>query len=261
MSKLTESSGVWSLKPSESWSLVETLDFTDYNIGTLSSGNNTIGGLTWEWVTASGHSATNSSGVGIRQVATGGGNFSYLGREISSLITNVKNPVRFLMSAQNMDLKVTSSNAGIVLSSSDSPDGTRCPSIIVRFNAQSSGAVARKLSSRTEGTVGSNGSYTNNIAANLGSNPTSAVFEIYVWQASFVARIYEGTTTFPAAEDPYTVFADQTNYFQGSMAGYGMIPGATIDWFPDLTIGTMVGGGGGQDADVDWLVYQVEEWG
>lgn len=261
MSRLTESSGVWSLQASESWSLVETLDFTDYNIGSLSSGTNSIGGKDWDWVTATGHSATNTSGVGIRQVATGAGNFSYLGRELSSLITNVKNPVRLLMSAQNMDLKVTSSNAGIVLTSSGTASGTRCPSVIARLNAQSGGSVARKMTQRTQGTAGTTGTYTNNIAANLASNPTSAVFEIYVWQASFVARIYEGTTTFPAAQDPYTVFADQTNYFQGSMAGYGAIPGATTDWFPNLTIGTIVGGGGGQDADVDWLVYQVEEWG
>ena len=243
MSKLILSNDTWLLTPSPTWTLIETLDFRDYSIGALSAGANTIGGKAWNWTTATGHSATNSSN-GIRQLAAGSGNFSYLGRDLESLFTNTKNPIRVLMSAQNIDLVTTSSNVGIILTSAGAADNDRAPSIIIRLNGRSSG-----------------GGFSNQDGSEFGSNPTSAVFEIYAWQSQAAVRIYTGTTSFPESQDPETVFSDSTNYFQCSMAGFGSSPGTAIDFFADVRIGMLAGGGGSQNADVDWLVYQVEEWG
>ena len=260
MSKLILSNDTWLLTPSPTWTLIETLDFRDYSIGALSAGANTIGGKSWNWTTATGHSATNSSN-GIRQLAAGSGNFSYLGRDLESLFTNTKNPIRVLMSAQNIDLVTTSSNVGIILTSAGAADNDRAPSIIIRLNGRSSGSDARAQAQRTGGTVGTNGGgFSNQDGSAFGSNPTSAVFEIYAWQSQAAVRIYTGTTSFPESQDPETVFSDSTNYFQCSMAGFGSSPGTAIDFFADVRIGMLAGGGGSQNADVDWLVYQVEEW-
>ena len=262
MSKLIKSNNIWLLQASPTWTLRETLDFRDYNIGTLSSGANTIGGKSWNWTPGGvSASATNNSN-GLRVLATGGGNFSYLGRNVESLFTDKTKPIRLVMSAQNIDLKVTSSNVGILITSAGSASGDRAPTIIARLNGRASGSDARAQIQRSGGSVGTNGGgFSNANGPDLGSNPTSAVFEIYVWQTQAAIRIYTGTTTFPESQDPETVFSDQTNYFQCTMAGFGAIPGASTDFYADIRIGMLVGGGGSQDADADFLVYQVEEWG
>ena len=46
-------------------------------------------------------------------------------------------------------------------------------------------------------------------------------------------------------------FSDSTNYFQCSMAGFGSSPGTAIDFFADVRIGMLAGGGGSQNCGAD----------
>lgn len=211
--------------------------------GALAAGDNVIGALTWTVTTAVPVTIDHTQGTGIT--------VSALVTSLQALQTNVQpvltnganlNPVRISMVVDSITINTNSQAVALCTSSGvmATTGSSRCPSFCLRLHRTSSTDFKMRTMSNGTGTSigGTNGLTVSTgvtVAANL---PSSAVYENYLYGPLAGGLITPGTTTIPAAVDPFTtVFEPNTTYNRASFMSAISDKSTAIDPWPALWAG------------------------
>lgn len=210
--------------------------------GALAAGVNTIGGVDWTVTTAVPVTIDHTQGVGIT--------VSALVTSLQALQANLQsflvgggnaNPVRVVMVVDSIAINTNSQAVTLATTSGvqATTGSSRCPAFCLRLHRTSS--TDFKMRTYTNGTGTTIGG-TNGLSASTGVTiaaalPSSAVFESYLYGPLVGGLITSGTTTVPAAVDPFTVFEANATYNRASFMAAIADRATAIDSWPALWVG------------------------
>lgn len=229
---------------SASWHTALDYDATaPTTFGALAAGDNVIGDLTWTVTTAVPVTIDHTQGTGIT--------VSALVTALQALQTNVHgvlvgghntNPVRVSMVVDSITINTNSQAISFATTSGvqATTGSSRCPAFCLRLHRTSSTDFKMRTMSNGTGTTigGTNGLTVSTGVTVAAALPSSAVYENYLYGPLCGGLITPGTTTIPAAVDPFTtVFEPNTTYNRASFMAAIADKATAIDSWPALWVG------------------------
>lgn len=210
--------------------------------GALASGTNTIGALDWTVTTAVPVTIDHTHGIGIT--------VSALATALQALQTNVQsvltgganaNPVRVSMVVDSITINTNSQSVSLCATSGvqATTGSSRIPAFCLRLHRTSSTDFRmRTYTNGTGATIGGTGGLSASTGVTIAASlPSSAVYETYLYGPLAGGLITTGTTTIPAAADPFTVFEANATYNRASFMAAIADRSTAIDSWPALWAG------------------------
>lgn len=252
--------------PGPSWHTALDYDATaPATFGALAAGNNTIGALDWTVTTAVPVTIDHTQGTGIT--------VSALVTSLQALQTNVQskltnganaNPVRVCMVVDSIAINTNSQAVALCATSGvqATTGSSRVPAFCLRLHRTSSTDFRmRTMTNGTGSTIGGTNGLSSSSGVTLAANlPSSAVYESYLYGPLAGGLITTGTTTIPAAADPFTVFEANATYNRAAFMAAVADRTTAIDPWPALWIGPGITAAG--TLAYTYIIKRVliEEW-
>lgn len=229
--------------PAASWRTRLDYDATaPTTFGALAAGSNVIGALDWTVTTAVPVTIDHTQGTGIT--------VSALATSLQALQANLQsvlvgganaNPVRVCMVVDSITINTNSQAVALATTSGvqATTGSSRCPAFCLRLHRTSSTDFKMRTMSNGTGTSigGTNGLTVSTGVTVATALPSSAVYEHYLYGPLAGGLITPGTTTIPAAVDPFTVFEANATYNRASFMAAISDRSTAIDPWPALWVG------------------------